>query len=192
LGRQTGTHTHTRTSRKSGSTANSYRFAHALISRWRLISEASLPVFRRNRGGEESEISHPHMRTGKKTPGGAGTETKTPGGAGTHTGHTGHTGHADAQRHTDESHNQPNPPTTHTPHVSATTEAAADSTAAGPEPTAPRGRLRSLATPSKPDPASTRSQSASPRLLESGRRTGTCRCGVSFTVLPAILGFRLN
>jgi hypothetical protein len=35
---------------KSGSTANSYRFAHALISRWRLISEASLPVFRRNRG----------------------------------------------------------------------------------------------------------------------------------------------
>ena len=49
---------------------------------------------------------------GKKTPGGAGT----------------HTGHADAQRHKDESHNQPNPPTTHTPHVSATTEAAADST----------------------------------------------------------------
>ena len=31
--------------------------------------------------------------------------------------------------------------TTHNPHVSATTEAAADSTAAGPEPTAPRGRL---------------------------------------------------
>jgi hypothetical protein len=28
------------------------------------------------------------------------------------------------------------------PHVSATTEAAADSTAASPEPTAPRGRLR--------------------------------------------------
>jgi hypothetical protein len=28
---------------------------------------------------------------------------KTPGGAGTHTGHT---GHADAQRHTDQSHNQ--------------------------------------------------------------------------------------
>ena len=36
---------------------------------------------------------------------------KTPGGAGTHTEH------ADAQRHTDESHNQQNPPTTHTPHV---------------------------------------------------------------------------
>jgi len=64
---------------------------------------------------------------GKKTPGGAGT-------------HTGHTGHADAQRHTDQSHNQPNPPTTNTPHVSATTEAAADSTAASPKPTAPRGR----------------------------------------------------
>jgi hypothetical protein len=51
--------------------------------------------------------------TGKKTPGGAGTHTgctgkKTPGEGGTHTGHT---GHADAQRHTDESHNQPNPPT---------------------------------------------------------------------------------
>jgi hypothetical protein len=62
------------------------------------------------------------------------------------TTHTGHTGHADAQRHTDhtdEPHNHPNPvPTTHTQHVSATTEAAADSTAAGPEPTAPRGRLR--------------------------------------------------
>jgi len=46
-------HTDSHTSRKSGTTANSYRFAHALISRWRLISEASLPVFRRNRGGEE-------------------------------------------------------------------------------------------------------------------------------------------
>ena len=78
-----------------------------------------------------------------KTPGGAGHTRpgqKTPGGAGTHTGHT---GHADAQRHTDQSHNQPNPPTTtNTPHVSATTEAAADSTAASPKPTAPRGRLR--------------------------------------------------
>ena len=60
--------------------------------------------------------------TGKKTPGGAGT----------------HTGHADAQRHTDrtdEPHNHPNPPTTRNPHVSATTEAAADSRAAGPEST---------------------------------------------------------
>jgi molybdenum-dependent DNA-binding transcriptional regulator ModE len=44
------TQTDRRTGRKSGFTANSYRFAHALISRWRLISEASLPVFRRNRG----------------------------------------------------------------------------------------------------------------------------------------------
>ena len=63
------------------------------------------------------------MNTGKKTPGGAGT----------------HTGHADTQRHTDrtdEPHNHPNPPTTHNPHVSATTEAAADSRAAGPESTA--------------------------------------------------------
>jgi hypothetical protein len=56
------------------------------------------------------------MNTGKKTPGGAGT----------------FTGHADTQRHTDrtdEPHNHPNPPTTHNPHVSATTEgeAAADS-----------------------------------------------------------------
>ena len=51
----------------------------------------------------------------------------------------------------------------------------ADSTAAGPEPTAPRGRLRRQAAPSEPDPASTRSQSASPRLLESGRRNeGAC------------------
>ncbi len=97
-----------------------------------------------------------------------------------------HTGHADAQRHTDhtdEPHNHPNPPTTHTPHVSATTEAAApDSTAAGPEPTAPRGRLRrgQEAAPSKPDPASTRSQSASPRLLESGRRNKGA-CGRLFT-----------
>ena len=69
------------------------------------------------------------LAVGKKTPGGAGT----------------HTGHADAQRHTDrtdEPHNHPNPPTTRNPHVSATTEAAADSRAAGPESTAPRGRLR--------------------------------------------------
>jgi hypothetical protein len=88
------------------------------------------------------------------------------------------TGHADAQRHTDHSdepHNHPNPvPTTHTQHVSATTEAAADSQ--------PQARSRPLpaadseeAAPSEPDPASTRSQSASPRLLESGRRNeGAC------------------
>ncbi len=100
--------------------------------------------------------------TGKKTPGGAGT-------------HTGHTGHADAQRHTDESHNQPNPPTTHTPRTSARQ----------PKPRRtqqPQARSRPLpaadseeATPSEPDPASARSQSASPRLLEGGRRNeGAC------------------
>ena len=80
----------------------------------------------------DDAINRSFKATGKKTPGGAGT-------------HTRHTEHADAQRHTDhtdEPHNHRNPPTTHTPHVSATTEAAADSTAAGPEPTAPRGRLR--------------------------------------------------
>ena len=58
LGRQTGTRTDRRTSRKSGTTANSYRFAHALISRWRLISEASLPVFRRNRGWGRTQRIH--------------------------------------------------------------------------------------------------------------------------------------
>ena len=58
-----------------------------------------------------------------------------------HTGHTGTDGHTD---HTDEPHNHPNP-TTH-PHDHAKAEIAAESTAArtaaGPEPTAPRGRLR--------------------------------------------------
>ena len=65
-------------------------------------------------------LETPRISTGKKTPT--------------------HTGHADAQRHTDrtdEPHNHPNPPTAHNPHVSATTEAAADSRAAGPESTAP-------------------------------------------------------
>ena len=72
--------------------------------------------------------------------------------------HGTHTGHAGAQRHTDhadEPHNHPNPvptnntcTTTHIPHVSATTEAAADSTATGPEPTAPRG-LAKLSSPSE-------------------------------------------
>jgi len=120
-----------------------------------------------------ADLYRSYMFTGKKTPGGAGTLTR-------------HTEHADAQRHTDESHNQPNPPTTHTPHVTRqvyryrsktgepvkrrrgetgqprdtradephnhpnppthprdreTTALAADSTAAAPEPTAPRGRL---------------------------------------------------
>ena len=61
-----------------------------------------------------------------------------------HTGHTGHTGTDGHTDHTDEPHNHRNP-TTH-PHDDATAEAAAESraarTAAGPEPTAPRGRLR--------------------------------------------------
>jgi hypothetical protein len=104
-------------------------------------------------------------RTGSKTPGGAGT-------------HRTHTGHADARRHTDrtdEPHNHRNPPTTHNPHVSATTEAATDSQEpAGPGPTAPAADSEEAA-PSEPDPASTRSQSASPRLLESGRRNEGAR-----------------
>ena len=44
-------------------------------------------------------------------------------------------GHTD---HTEEPHNHPNPPTH--PHDHATAETAADSTAAGPAPTAPRGQ----------------------------------------------------
>ena len=59
---------------------------------------------------------------------------KTPGGAGTHTGHAGAHGLTD---HTQTNH--PNRPTHQ--HDSATTESAADSTAAAPEPTAPRERL---------------------------------------------------
>jgi len=58
-------------------------------------------------------------RTGKKTPG--------------------EPGHTQAHGHTDEPHNHPNPPTH--PSDRETTESAADSTAAAPEPTAPRGRL---------------------------------------------------
>jgi len=54
-------------------------------------------------------------------------------------GHTGAHGHTD---HTDEPHNHPNPPRPTHPHDSATTESAADSTAAAPEPTASRGRIR--------------------------------------------------
>ena len=97
---------------------------------------------------------------------------KTSGGARTHTVHTGALGHTD---HTDEPHKHPNP-TTH-PHDHATAETAADSTAA-----APQARSRPLpaadseeAAPSEPDPASTRSQSASPRLLEGGRRNEGAR-----------------
>ena len=76
--------------------------------------------------------------TGKKTPGGAGTQTG-------HTGHTAARGHTD---HTDEPHNHPSKPndTPADPHDHATAETATDSTAArtaaGPESTAPRGRLR--------------------------------------------------
>ena len=99
----------------------------------------------------------------KKTPGGTG------GGAGTHTGHTGAHGHTD---HTDEPHNHPNPPThPHDPtwsRVATRTESAAGSAAQQPQP-----RSRTLpaadseeAAPSEPDPAASRSQSASPRLLE--------------------------
>ena len=46
--------------------------------------------------------------------------------------------------------------------------------AAGPESTAPAADSEE-ATPSEPDPASTRSQSASPRLLEDGRRNEGAR-----------------
>ena len=90
----------------------------------------------------------------------------------THTGHAGAQGHTD---HTDEPHNHPNPPR-HNPHVSATTEAAADSTAGRGQLqpfSRPAGEPRSgplpaadseEAAPCEPDPA------ASPRLLEGGRR----------------------
>ena len=82
------------------------------------------------------------------------TGVKTPGGAGTHTGHTRDPGHAGAQRHTDHADEDlttiqtHHAPTTHIPHVSETTEAEADSTATGPEPTAPRG-LAKLSSPSE-------------------------------------------
>ena len=87
--------------------------------------------------------------TGKKTPGGAGTT------HGTHTTHVvGHTGHIhvgaritptnlttiQTQRHI------PARPAVDHAHDHATAETAADSTAAGPEPTAPRGRLTGIGT----------------------------------------------
>ena len=105
-----------------------------------------------------------------------GTGKKTPGGAGTHTGHTGHTGARGHTGHTDEPHNHP-PKTNDTP-------------ARKPRPTQQPGqpqeqlqaRSRPLpaadseeAAPSEPDPASTRSQSSSPRLLEGGRRNEGAR-----------------
>ena len=63
---------------------------------------------------------------------------------GTHTGHAGAQGRTD---HTDEPQNHPNPPGTHQPVLYVARQGddrrcrggAADSTAAGPEPTAPRG-----------------------------------------------------
>ena len=97
--------------------------------------------------------------SGKKTPGEPGHTHET------HTGHAGAQGHTD---NTDEPHNHPNPPT-HNPHDSATAETVADSTAAAPEPTAIPAADSEEAAP-EPDPAATRSQSASPRLLEGGRR----------------------
>jgi hypothetical protein len=98
----------------------------------------------------------------------------------THTGHAGAQGHTD---HTDEPHNHPNPPR-HNPHVSATTEAAADSTAgrgqlqpfsrrAGEPPSGPLPAADSEeAAPCEPTlpPPAPSTQSASPRLLEGGRR----------------------
>jgi hypothetical protein len=72
----------------------------------------------------------------------------------THTGHAGAQGHTD---HTDEPHNHPNPPR-HNPHVSATTEAAADSTAG-------RGQLQPFSRragepPSGPLPAADSEEAA--------------------------------
>ena len=114
------------------------------------------------------------LRTGSKTPGEPGH---------THGTHRTHgrtrlgvfTSHTD---HTDEPHNHPNPPTHPHARPRTTTETASDSTAAAPEPTAPRGRLsrgRPQRTRPLSDPAATRSQSASPRLLEGGRRNEGAR-----------------
>ena len=102
--------------------------------------------------------------------------------AGTHTGHTGAHEHTED---TDEPHNHPCPPTH--PHDRATTDSAAGSTALSPQPQ-PRSRTLPAAdseeaAPSEPDPAASRSESASPRLLEGGRRnestdTVTARAGL--------------
>jgi hypothetical protein len=83
--------------------------------------------------------------------------------------------------HTDEPHNHPNPPTTHNPHKSATTETAgaAGSTAAGPEPTAPRGRLR-RGRPQRTRPCLHLLPERLPRLLEGGRRNLECARGRRF------------
>ena len=92
-------------------------------------------------------------------------QTLTPGGAGTHTG--AHKGtrrsriDVDKRRRGPETEpctmNHPNPPTYTTPaRQRDDLETAADSTAAGPEPTAPpRGRLRRGRPQSEPDPATT-------------------------------------
>ena len=106
-------------------------------------------------------------RTGKKTPGGAGT----------HTGHT--SAHADTRR------TQTNLTSIQTQrHTRTTTRRSRNPK---PRPTQqpqeqPQARSRPLpaadseeAAPSEPDPASTRSQSASPRLLEGGRQNEGAR-----------------
>ena len=108
-------------------------------------------------------------RTGKKTPGGAGT----------HTGHT--SAHADIRR------TQTNLLTSQASKPNDTPARPRDSRNPKPRPTQqqpeqPQARSRPLPTadseeaaPSEPDPASTRPQSASPRLLEGGRRNEGAR-----------------
>ena len=94
----------------------------------------------------------------------------------THTGRAGAQGHTD---HTDEPHNHPN---------TSNTQPACQHEPRRPKPQPrqptqqPQARSRPLpaaeseeAAPSEPDPASTRSQSASPRLLEGGRRNEGAR-----------------
>jgi hypothetical protein len=84
--------------------------------------------------------SKPHNTqpaTGKKTPEEPGHTRDTHGTRGRTKAHGPH--RRTSQVTTIQTHQQH---TTRTTHVSATTEAVADSTAAGPEPTAPRGRLR--------------------------------------------------
>ena len=107
----------------------------------------------------------------------------------THTGYTGAHGHTD---HTGEPHNHPNPPKH--PHDRATTESAADSTRRAQHPHLPQPRSRTLpaadseeAAPSEPGPAASRSQSASPRLLEGGESAHRNRIRTNFR-LPQLDG----
>ena len=151
------------------------------------------------RSRDERESARARFLFGKKTPGGGGEPVQYRVHNGTHTGHTG------AHGHTDHTHTQTNltsiqtqRATTHphVKHVTARLHATPTAESPKPRPTQqPQARSRPLpaadsdeATPSEPDPASTRSQSASPRLLESGRRNegarGRCvtngrRCGQS-------------